>query len=138
MRKRYLVLSALVLAGAILWIPYYRNQKTSALQAISHARVDARLNHKVLMVEFEADWCSDCRDLAKSLQEPNIRDYLAKHVDLVKVDVGQFDRNLDVARLLDVDVNQGIPAAFFLPLNAPVSRKTGNSQILDYLHQLKD
>lgn len=89
------------------------------------------------MVEFESDWCSDCRNLSRSLQEPGIRDYLARHVDLVTVDVGQFNRNLDVARLLGVDVNQGIPSAFFLRENAPVSRQVGNAQILSYLHQLE-
>ena len=138
MNRRYLILSSIVLAAAILWISYYRNHKTSALQAVSQARVEARLNHKILMVEFEADWCSDCRNLARSLQEPEIRDYLSKHVEVVKVDVGQFNRNLDVVRLLDVDVNQGIPAAIFLPENDPITVETGNAQILSYLHELEE
>jgi thiol:disulfide interchange protein len=91
------------------------------------------------MVEFEADWCSDCRVLSGSLQERDIRDYLARHVEALHVDVGQFNRNLDIARYLGVDVNQGIPAAvFFLPEQVPVSRKIGNAQILAYIHQLEE
>jgi len=35
------------------------------LNMIRQTRNRARVNHKVLMVEFGADWCSDCQNLAK-------------------------------------------------------------------------
>jgi len=136
---RWIVLLASVLGAGILWISYHQNHKTPTVQSIDQARAEARLNHKVLMVEFEADWCSDCRVLSGSLQERDIRDYLARHVEALHVDVGQFNRNLDIARYLGVDVNQGIPAAvFLLPDQVPASRKIGNAQILAYIHQLEE
>jgi len=136
---RLIVFSAMALGVGIIWISYHQNHKTPTVESIDQARVKARRNHKVLMVEFQADWCSDCRALSRSFQQPSIRDYLARHVEALDVDVGQFDRNLDIARSLGVDVNQGIPAAvFFLPEQGSASRKIGNAQILDYLHQLED
>ena len=139
MTARWIVLLASVLGAGILWISYHQNHKTPTVQSIDQARAEARLNHKVLMVEFEADWCSDCRVLSGSLQERDIRDYLARHVEALHVDVGQFNRNLDIARYLGVDVNQGIPAVvFFLPEQVPASRKIGNAEILAYIHQLEE
>jgi thiol:disulfide interchange protein len=136
---RWIVLSAIVLGAGILWISYHQNHKTPTVQSIDQARAEARLDHKVLMVEFEADWCSDCRVLSRSLQEGDIGDYLARHVETLHVDVGQFNRNLDIARYFGVDVNQGIPAAvFFLPERVSASRKIGNAQILAYIHQLEE
>jgi hypothetical protein len=135
---RLIVLFAIVLGAVIVWISYHQNHKTPTVQAIDQARAEARLNHKVLMVEFEADWCSDCQSLSRSLQERDIRNYLTRHVEALHVDVGQFNRNLDIARSLGVDVNQGIPVAvFFLPEQVPASRKIGNAQILGYLHELR-
>ena len=139
MTARFIVLSAIALGASIFWISYRQNNKTPTVQFVDQARAEARLNHKVLMVEFEADWCSDCRALSRSLQERGIRDYLTRHVEALHVDVGQFNQNLDIARSLGVDVNQGIPVAvFFLPEQVPASRKTGEAQILAYLHQLEN
>jgi thioredoxin 1 len=134
-----IVLSAIVLGAGIFWISYRQGHKTPTVQSIDQARAEARLNHKVLMVEFEADWCSDCQALSRSLQERDIRDYLTRHVEALHVDVGEFNRNLDIARSLGVDINQGIPVAvFFLPEQVPASRKIGEAQILAYLHQLEN
>ena len=139
MTARGIVLSAIALGAGILWMSYHQNHKTPTVQSIDQARAEARLDHKVLMVEFEADWCSDCLALSRNLQERDIRDYLARHVEALHLDVGQFNRNLDIARYLGVDVNQGIPAAvFFLPGHVPAVRKIGNAQILAYIRQLEE
>jgi len=66
------------------------------------------------MVEFGADWCPDCQVLTKQLNEPLLRDYVSGHFVVYTVDVGQFDKNLDLAKSLGVDVGQGIPTAAFL------------------------
>jgi thioredoxin-like negative regulator of GroEL len=88
-------------------------------------------------VEFGASWCSDCQELAKELDERGTRGYMQTHVDLVQVDVGRFDQNLDIARSMGIDLNQGIPATVFLSAtNVPPVHKVGNVQILEYIHQL--
>jgi hypothetical protein len=51
-----------------------------------------------------------------------------------KIDVGEFNRNLDIAQSLGVDVMQGIPVAvFFAPIGSSTSTRQGTDQILAYL-----
>jgi thioredoxin len=75
---------------------------------LAKARADAHMDHKYLMVSFGADWCSDCQELSRSLMDEGLRDYVNSHFVVVGVSVGQFDRNIDVAKSLGLDiVNQG-------------------------------
>jgi len=82
----------------------------------------ARARGHFLMVEFGAAWCGDCRALAANLESPELRDYFNKHFDLLKVDVGKFDRNVELAKSVGVDINQGIPTAVFF---APDGKRIG-------------
>jgi thioredoxin 1 len=89
--------------------------------ASAHAEADvkraltaAAKDGKPVLVDFGADWCPDCVVLGKLAAKPSVAPLLAKfHV--VSVDVGQFDRNLDVAKKLTVDLQaSGIPALVVL------------------------
>ncbi|MEM7281457.1 MAG: thioredoxin family protein [Pseudomonadota bacterium] len=71
---------------------------------------------KILMVTFGANWCADCRNLYKALRDEEVAAYLDKTFVMVNVDIGEFDRNLELASSLDVSLNMGVPvAAFFDP-----------------------
>jgi protein disulfide-isomerase len=106
-------------------------------EMLDEARANARTNHKFLMVAFGADWCSDCLELSQTLEEELLRDFLTKHFVVFNVDVGQFNRNIDIAKSLDVDINQGIPTAvFFPPGEAAPSKRLGTNQILAYLNDV--
>jgi thioredoxin 1 len=116
---------------------------------LAHAIKTAREQNKFLMVEFGANWCEDCVALARNLEQGETRDYFQKHFVVLKVDVGQFNRNLDVARSLGVDLDKGIPtAAFFAPDGNKVgatnkgelepSRKYGSKQIYAFLREIAE
>ena len=89
---------------------------------VEEALKTARMQNKFLMVQFGANWCPDCVALAHSLEQSQTRDYLDKHFVVLKVNVGQFNRNLGVAQALGVDLNKGIPTAIFF---APDGNKVG-------------
>lgn len=74
------------------------------------------------MVQFGAGWCPECRALSKELDNPRLHDYVAQHFVRLSIDVGEFDRNLDLAKSVGLDVVQtGIPAAaFFTPDGGPI------------------
>jgi protein disulfide-isomerase len=116
---------------------------------IAHALKIAREENKFLMVEFGANWCEDCVALAHNLEQGETRNYFEKHFVVLKVDVGQFNRNLDVAKSLGVDLDKGIPTAvFFAPDGNKVgatnkgelepSRKYGSKQIYAFLREIAE
>jgi thiol:disulfide interchange protein len=109
-------------------------QKSSAIDAAVNS---ARASHKSLMVEFGADWCSDCQELSHELQREPLQSCLDENVDRLKIDVGEFNRNLDTARSLGIDIKNGvIPTAVFFPATSgfPTTR-TGTPNILSFLKQ---
>jgi protein disulfide-isomerase len=131
-----LVLAALVVLGGLAAFDHLWTAREKTLQSINDARQMARMNHRYLMVEFGADWCIDCRQLADQLLERKTQATLAERFTVVHIDVGEFNRHLDIARALGVDVNQGIPVAvFFEPDGSESSPKVGSTQILEYLQE---
>ena len=64
----------------------------------------------VLLI-FGANWCEDCRALDKALKEGKNAELMQQQFKVVKVDVGNFDHNLDVAQTYGNPLKKGIPAA---------------------------
>ena len=127
--------------------PFHDIKVTPAM--LDDALSGARTQHKLLMVEFGANWCGDCLALSRHFEQGETRDYFEKHFVLFKVDVGEFNRNLETAKLLGVDINQGIPTAvFFAPDGNRIgatnggelgpSQKYGSNQILAFLKEVAE
>jgi thioredoxin 1 len=64
---------------------------------------------RVLLV-FGGNWCYDCHVLDEALHSPEISPTMEKSFELVHVDIGQMDKNLDVAKQYDVPLDRGVPA----------------------------
>jgi thioredoxin len=127
-------------------LPY--DSRADARQDIADARERAIVSGKLLMVTFGANWCPDCLTLHKNLADPTTREYAARRFEFVNIDVGEFDKNADVARELGVQVN-GIPlAVFFGPDGRPIcdttrgelepSRHYTSREILEFLREVAD
>jgi len=141
----------LVCAGSVLAQPAEKPYRTDAdaRKDIAAAQARARAAHKNVMVIFGANWCEDCVVLHRNLDAANTRDYVQSHFEVVSVDVGQFNKNQDVAKSLGVDLNRGIPvAAFFDWEGKPIgntnagelepSRKYHSEQILQFLKEVAE
>jgi protein disulfide-isomerase len=89
--------------------PY--NPAADAKADVQHALALAQKNHKPVLLFFGANWCEDCRSLAASLKQPGNAELMARDFNVVKVDVGNFDHNLDVANTYGNPIGKGIPAA---------------------------
>jgi thiol:disulfide interchange protein len=96
---------------------------------IEYAQKKAQALHKILMVEFGADWCEDCVVFERHLSDGPAHDYFQKHFMLLKVDIGQSDRNLDVAESLGLDLNHGIPAVIFYGPDGRQIGATNNGEL---------
>ena len=128
-------------------LPY--SPAADARREIADAKARAASNGKMVMVTFGANWCPDCLTLHKDLEDPVTREYAERKFEMVNVDVGEFDKNADVARELGVAPVNGIPlAVFFSSDGRPIcdtrrgelepSRHYTSSEILDFLKEVAD
>jgi thiol:disulfide interchange protein len=71
---------------------------------ITAAREEARASNRRVLLEFVASWCADCREVVRlSAREP-ARSVLAHGYVVVPVEVGRFDRHLDLIERYGVRV----------------------------------
>ncbi|MFC4033931.1 thioredoxin family protein [Streptomyces polygonati] len=86
----------------------YDPTRDAAADITAAERASAKDGRPVL-IDFGADWCPDCRVLGATFARPATAALLAGY-HVVRVDVGEFDHNLDVAAPY-VDLgSSGIPA----------------------------
>ncbi|MFF3562058.1 thioredoxin family protein [Streptomyces sp. NPDC002574] len=93
--------------------PHGYDPSRDAAADIGAARAAAKKDGRPVLIDFGADWCLDCVVLGTRFQQPEPAALLATY-HVVSVDVGEFDRNLDVAgRYVDLRTS-GIPALVVL------------------------
>lgn len=85
-----------------------------ARQQIHDAVVRATREHKNVLLVFGADWCYDCHVLDKAFHRPDVATVLNANYELVDVDIGEGNKNLDVAAQYEVPLNRGVPAVAVL------------------------
>ena len=96
-------------AATVQHLPY--NAAADAKADVAHALAEAKAAHVPVLLIFGANWCEDCRALDKALKEGKNAELMKKEFRVVKVDVGNFDHNLDVAQAYGNPLKKGIPAA---------------------------
>jgi thioredoxin 1 len=67
-----------------------------------------------VMVVFGANWCRDSQVLATALKTEPTAALIQKNFSVVMVDVGRFDRNVELAESYGVPLKNGIPAVAVL------------------------
>ncbi len=98
-----------VAPGAAPYLPY--SATADAKADVAHALAEARAAHVPVLLIFGANWCEDCRALDKVLKQGQNAELMQREFKVVKVDVGNFDHNLDVASAYGNALKKGIPAA---------------------------
>ena len=77
-------------------LPYPYDDLANANKAVARARAAAKAHHKLLMIDLGGNWCGDCRVLAGTLELPAMKRFMDQHYEFVTVDVGRFERNLQI------------------------------------------
>ena len=100
------------------------NARADIDAALAAAKVDGRR----VLIDFGADWCPDCHSLAAYMDGPAGRALVEPAFHVVRVDVGTFDRNLDIAqRYFQME---GIPTVVVLEASGGiVGVSTGTSSL---------
>ena len=71
-------------------------------------------NGHMTIVAMGANWCHDSRGLAAQFEKPRFQTLLNEYYELVYVDVGEKNRNVNIARHFGVDNIAGTPTVFVL------------------------
>tara|TARA_R110002033_G_scaffold26757_14_gene61341 strand:- start:31058 stop:31546 length:489 start_codon:yes stop_codon:yes gene_type:complete len=82
--------------------------------AVDAALARARVADKKVILVMGANWCHDSRGLAGWFAEPRFAAMLDAKYELVYVDVGYKDRNLDIARRFGMEEIRGTPTVLVL------------------------
>lgn len=93
--------------------PY--DEDADAQRAIDFAMDRARREHKLVLIDLGGNWCPDCRILAGVMELPDVRAFIDARYAVVFVDVGRFDRNLDVPARFGIDGRlEGVPSVLIV------------------------
>lgn len=81
---------------------------------IEQALSNAKKKPKGVIIIFGADWCPPCRQLDKMLDDIDVKNDLHPFYEIVKIDVGHWDKNIDIAKKYGNPIRQGIPGIVLL------------------------
>lgn len=85
-----------------------------ANEDVDKAFAEAASSDKHVLLVFGGNWCHDSRGLAAKFARPELSRVIADGYELVWVDVGYRDRNLDVPARFGVDELYGTPTVLIL------------------------
>jgi len=108
---------ALVLAGVASLVvastPVY-DEAADAKAQIHAALGEAQRANLPVLVVFGANWCGDCKVLDMAFSSGASAALIARNYEVVHVNVGRFDRNVELAESYGVPLKKGIPAVVVL------------------------
>jgi thioredoxin 1 len=119
------VTSIATLAHAAPW-PY--DEKADAAADVQRALATAQADHKKVLLVFGANWCEDCRALDKAMHGSS-RHLIDSHFEVVKVDIGNFDKNLALANRFGNPIAKGIPSVVVVGTESQVIYATKEGEL---------
>lgn len=92
-------------------LPYPYDEQANADVLVDRALAKAKRSGKLVLIDMGGNWCGDCRILSATMEQTELKGFLAKHYEVVTVDVGRMDKNLQIpARWGVKDRLEGVPA----------------------------
>jgi thiol-disulfide isomerase/thioredoxin len=90
------------------------NPKANAKAEVDAALTRAAATQKYVLIVMGANWCHDSRALAGWFETPRFTSMIAARYELVYVDVGYKDRNIDIARRFGIKKIKGTPTVLIV------------------------
>ena len=120
----------------------------NAKTEISHALKQAKTGNKRVILVFGGNWCFDCHILDAAFKDAQIAPIVDANYQIVHVDVGQFDRNLEIAKQYKVNIKKGVPALAVLSSSGQVlfsdkggefesARSMSRADVVNFLNKWK-
>src|SRR5260370_4417338 len=86
----------------------------NAQEEIKEATAAAGKQNKRILLVFGGNWCIDCHVLDNAFHQPRVAPLLHGNFIVGHVDVGKYDKNLDVAKKYHIDLEQRVPSVAVL------------------------
>ncbi len=112
MKKILFLLTLLSILTACGDKPY--NERANPKEDIAVAVTAAKAQNVPVVLVFGANWCPDCRGLSALIEKSPTAAKFAQDFKIVKINVGNFDTNLDITKQYGNPIGIGIPGAAFL------------------------
>ena len=109
--------------------PY--DEAANAKEQIQAALKKAKAENKSALIVFGANWCGDCKMLDIEMREGELARLVNDRLVVVKVDVGKFDRNVDVAARYGNVIKKGSPSVAMLRADGSVAYQTDGGELAD-------
>lgn len=115
---------------------------------IKRALGRAASGHRRVLLVFGGNWCYDCHVLDAAFHSAEIAPLVARSYEVVHVAVGEYNKNLDVAKRYDVPLEKGVPAIAVLDSDGKLlysqkggefekARAMGPEEIVEFLQRWK-
>jgi hypothetical protein len=109
--------------------------KTDLFPADADAKkeIDAALklaatDHKRVLLVFGGNWCYDCHVLDRALQDGAAGKIVSESFLLVHVDIGEANKNLDLAKQYKIPLEKGVPAVAILSGDGKLLYSSGEGE----------
>ena len=89
-------------------------ENADAKAEIAEALASAAKTHRRVILVFGGNWCYDCHALDAAFRSVEIAPIVNKNFVVVHVNIGEYDKNLDLAEKYDVPLKRGVPASAVL------------------------
>ena len=70
--------------------------------------------NKQPIVIFGANWCPDARLLEGVMRLPTVKSFLGRNVNIINIDVGDYEMNTNLFKMFDGNIEDGIPRVFIM------------------------
>ncbi len=89
-------------------------EDVDAKAEIAEALETAKKTHRRVLLIFGGNWCYDCHVLDAAFHSKEIAPTLNQNYVVVHVNIGEYDKNLDLADKYEIPLKKGVPAAAVL------------------------
>jgi thiol-disulfide isomerase/thioredoxin len=118
-------------------VPAPYDVNANGMADVDAALARAKANGKRLLIDLGGNWCPDCRILAGIIETPQIHPFLARYFEIVTVDVGRYDKNLDVPARFGIGKPSAAPTILIVSpetatvINSEKSRDLRSARSMD-------
>ena len=91
--------------------------------------IDLTINKgKQPVIIFGGNWCPDCRILEGTLAMPTIKKFIDQHYQIMHIDIGRYDRNMELMNHLNIESKKGVPRVVILDLEKNIVNSSTSSE----------